>query len=141
MIHFRAKRYDRRGFSLIELGVVMAIMAMLIAMVFPAMQKAREVDARTQCINNYKQIGLACHGFEATFKHLPPLYGGSKGQVANSVRFPTVWGSTQVFLLPFIEQDKLYTKLATGTPANYDPKAGAAQNTAVFTYTCPLIPA
>jgi prepilin-type N-terminal cleavage/methylation domain-containing protein len=131
----------RRGFTLIELLVVIAIIAILIALLVPAVQKVREAAARTQCTNNLKQIGLGCHNFESTFKRLPPLYGGNKDGA--SLKFPNVWGSTTVFLLPYIEQDNLYKKMAVGNPVAYDPKQGGtptAQNSSVPTYTCPADP-
>src|ERR1700724_3694465 len=99
-------RLQRHGFGMIELLVVIAIIAILIALLLPAVQKVREAAARTQCTNNVKQMNLAVHNFEGTFKRMPPLYGGSNGTtVRNSIKFPNVWGSTHVFLLPYVEQD------------------------------------
>jgi type II secretory pathway pseudopilin PulG len=94
---------------LIELLVVIAIIAILIALLVPAVQKVREVAARAQCLNNLKQIGLACHSHLDALNRLPP--GGANDQLpfGTDAPSPSHWGSSWlVYILPYIEQEKLY---------------------------------
>lgn len=91
----------RRGFTLIELLVVIAIIAILIALLVPAVQKVREAAARTQTNNNLKQLSLATHSCNDVFKKLPPGMGSFGGA-------PVVTFTVHMHLLPYIEQDNLY---------------------------------
>jgi prepilin-type N-terminal cleavage/methylation domain-containing protein/prepilin-type processing-associated H-X9-DG protein len=105
-------RKSRLGFTLVELLVVIAIIGVLIALLLPAVQAAREAARRTQCANNLKQYGLGIHNYHDTFKLLPP--GGSNDTDANT---PGGWRGAppgigwQVRILPFTEQTALYEKL------------------------------
>ena len=98
----------KRGFTLIELLVVIAIIAILIALLVPAVQKVRESAARTKCINNLKQIGLALHSYHDNYKKLPPA---SKNTAFGSgtLTFPLQNFNGLVLLLPYLEQQALYS--------------------------------
>src|SRR6516165_3003949 len=124
-----------RGFTLIELLVVIAIIAILIALLVPAVQKVRAAAARTQCLNNLKQLGLAMHNFHDATKKLPPQTANNK----NSCCF----GTWQMAILPYVEQNALWTAYVNyGGDATTGPKYEQAQNLLVTsvrleTFTCP----
>ena len=100
------------GFTLIELLVVIAIIAILIALLLPAVQQAREAARRTQCKNNMKQIGLAVHNFESTYRILPhPGQCDSTG--GGSTSYMTQ--STPTLLLPYIDQAPVFNLIDSTT--------------------------
>lgn len=127
----------RPAFTLIELLVVIAIIAILIALLVPAVQKVREAAARTQCINNLKNIGLALHGHHDNNKRLPP------GCASDNAPFGTGganWGSSwKVFILPYIEQNAIYTKWQFSSSSGYTNanNIGMVNNLTIPVYRCP----
>ncbi len=109
------RRVRRLGFTLIELLVVIAIIAILIALLLPAVQQAREAARRTQCKNNLKQLGLAIHNYESTYKTCPAgkmSLGYTATALAGTAPDPLIRnGSGHALLLPYIEQGPLYNRL------------------------------
>jgi len=132
------------GFTLVELLVVIAIIGILIALLLPAVQAAREAARRSHCSNNIKQISLALHNCHDVHQKFPPAWGpfpppGPAGDPGSTVFF---------FILPFIEQGPLYEKSkATGYyPGIYTVNnwmdLGSNQlqyisNVQINTYLCP----
>jgi prepilin-type N-terminal cleavage/methylation domain-containing protein/prepilin-type processing-associated H-X9-DG protein len=107
----------RFGFTLVELLVVIAIIGVLIALLLPAVQAAREAARRSMCTNHLKQIGIAVHNFHDTQTGLPPIsVGGAAHEDSGRASF---W----VLLYPFMEQNALYDSVANavlGTTKGFD---------------------
>jgi prepilin-type N-terminal cleavage/methylation domain-containing protein/prepilin-type processing-associated H-X9-DG protein len=108
------RRSNRPGFTLIELLVVIAIIGVLIALLLPAVQAAREAARRAQCTNNLKQLGLALHNYHQTHDAFPGAYNaGATNGAGGAVRGTGAWGcySPQSLLLPFMEQNQVYNAI------------------------------
>jgi prepilin-type N-terminal cleavage/methylation domain-containing protein/prepilin-type processing-associated H-X9-DG protein len=135
---------SQRGFSLIELLVVISIISILIALLLPAVQQAREAARRTQCKNNMKQIGLALHHYHDNYQTFPPGYL-IQPKVNPVMGTPNANGDngpgwTALFtILPQIEQANLYTMFNIDVPC-WNPANAIQARTPLSVYRCPSDP-
>src|SRR5262249_48942542 len=123
----RARKADRRvAFTLIELLVVIIIIAVLIGLLLPAVQKAREAARRLQCVNNLNEVGRACHRHPDIYGVLPPAYVNAPFTVPQG---QIIQGGAGLFtfLLPFLEQEVLAEKY------RWDRRAQGPDNQTVAT--------
>jgi len=127
-LHRRSRLNASRGFTLIELLVVIAIIAVLIALLLPAVQAAREAARRSQCINNLKQLGLACANYSGATGAYP------LGQFW-CPRGNTSFGAL-IHLLPYFEQTNVYNGFNTSLSFN-DPDNTTTHSTGISSLWCP----
>lgn len=123
-----SRRPKKRGFTLIELLVVIAIIAVLVAMLLPAVQQAREAARRSQCQNNMKQLGLAIMNYESSFTRLP-----TSGEHTNEVLAARRFSPTSMFvaILSFTDQ----TAIADAWNYNVHYSDSASSNNAGLSKT------
>jgi prepilin-type N-terminal cleavage/methylation domain-containing protein/prepilin-type processing-associated H-X9-DG protein len=125
-------RRSSGGFTLVELLVVIAIIGVLVALLLPAVQSARESARRAQCQNRLKQIGLAAHNYVSTFQELPPA---SARRDEDNVALRPGWGYLS-YLLPYTERSDLYDQIVP-TVQWYDEPNRTAVMTPVEEFKCP----
>ena len=127
----------RHGFTLIELLVVIAIIAILVALLLPAVQQAREAARRTQCKNNFKQIGLALHNYHDTHSTFPPGWiGVLNGRSNPEGESGVAWGT---MILPFLDQAPLYKEFNYSLPIDVAPNRDHLKRV-LTVFQCPSDP-
>jgi len=136
---------NRVGFTLVELLVVIAIIGILIALLLPAVQAAREAARRSQCSNNLHQLGLAIHNYASATRTFPSGYITnfpfiSTTQPQDNILERSNWG-WGALLLPYAEQKAMSDTLAVGTRALWEdlliPAGLVALQSPIATFVCP----
>lgn len=122
-------RVRTTAFTLVELLVVIAIIGILVALLLPAVQAAREAARRNQCTNNLKQLGIAFNNYESANKGFPPR------RWARADQGYTGWGT---FLLPYIEEQAIYDRYNWKYDF-YDPVNREVVETKISTFICPTV--
>ena len=127
--------WHRPGFTLVELLVVIAIVGVLVALLLPAIQAARESARRSQCQNNLRQIGIGITNFVDAKKHFPPGEWKPKGVLPSGGMGWSAW------FLPFIEEKAIYDLLDLKTDLrlkpNWQPDLSGPVNQVISVYLCP----
>ena len=116
----------RHGFTLVELLVVIAIIGILVALLLPAIQAAREAARRTQCVNNLKQIGLAIHMHHDNKRVFP----------TGRDRVDSYGVSWAYYVLPYMEENAVYDAFVKGSRVD-DPTNSSAMRVPISVYACP----
>jgi prepilin-type processing-associated H-X9-DG protein len=123
---------------LIELLVVLAIIAVLIGILLPAIQRVREAVNRASCQNNLRQIGIACHDYHLNRNALPPGYVAAQPYVDGASDTSPGWGWA-AFLLPYIEGDAIDAAIDVNQSI-LSPRNAGATKTVIRLYLCPSDP-
>lgn len=137
-----ARRTARTGFTLVELLVVIAIIGILVSLLLPAVQMAREAARRTECTNKLKQLGLAFHNYHDANKAFPPAYliqpggGGNFGTPDPETRDAGPGWAWGMLLLPYMEQSALYETFDKSRSC-WDPMNATAAKTQLDVFLCP----
>lgn len=121
------------AFTLVELLVVIAIIGVLVALLLPAVQAAREAARRSQCTNNLRQVGLAIHNYESTFTRLPTGGQGTDANLATTFDLHSLF----TVVLPYLEQGNAYQQFDLRVAYNASAQNIAASKQAIRTYVCP----
>jgi prepilin-type N-terminal cleavage/methylation domain-containing protein/prepilin-type processing-associated H-X9-DG protein len=144
----------KTGFTLVELLVVIAIIGILVALLLPAIQSAREAARRMQCSNNLKQIGIALHGFHDAKKYMPGLALCGAGPEDYNPGMQTIWFNFRhlppsLYLLPYIEEQALADQFSwqwggDDTTPGHEGKTGLLNidvvNRQLPAFLCPSMP-
>jgi prepilin-type N-terminal cleavage/methylation domain-containing protein len=123
------RKYRARGFTLVELLVVVCICAISVALAMPGIVRVRAQARANACLNNLKHVGLAMHNYHETFNTFPPGWVAKDVKPATGACFG--WGS---MLLPFLDQGPLYNKLNFSSPPD---SSNAALQTPIMYFRCP----
>jgi prepilin-type N-terminal cleavage/methylation domain-containing protein/prepilin-type processing-associated H-X9-DG protein len=134
----RQPTVGRTAFTLIEVLVVIGIVAVLIGLLFPAIQRVRQAAARTQCLNNLKQIGLALHQFHDSRHTLPK--GMDPGPPESDGMYMSTW---MLAILPFLDDQNRYSQAQADYQAQPNPLMPVPHrnlSAVIRVFTCPLDP-
>ena len=139
--HPASPRGSKSAFTLVELLVVIAIIGILISLLLPAVNAAREAARRTQCINNLRQIGLACQNFESSDKAFPTA-GGSVSEFLDAASqagplYGYEYASWMYQILPFMEEQSLYDLRGGDGSGNVGFSDTILAQTRITGFNCP----